>query len=37
LLMGFLTLVGLGWLLKPPPSGGGNVPASSEPAYDIES
>jgi putative OPT family oligopeptide transporter len=37
LLMGFLTLVGLGWLLKPPPAEGGNVPASSEPAYDIES
>ncbi|HEV2947095.1 MAG TPA: oligopeptide transporter, OPT family [Gemmataceae bacterium] len=37
LLMGFLTLVGLGWLLKPPPSEGGTVPASPEPAYDMES
>jgi len=37
LLMGFLTLVGLGWLLQAPPSEGGKEPASNGPAYDIES
>jgi putative OPT family oligopeptide transporter len=37
LLMGFLTLVGLGWLLQAPPSEEGKEPASNGPAYDIES
>jgi len=37
LLMGFLTLVGLGWLLQAPPSEGGNEPGSSEHSYDKES
>lgn len=37
LLMGFLALVGLGWLLQAPATEKGDEPGSSEPSYDKES